>query len=677
LSVVALVGVLAPTAGASSGATSPASPTPPSGDAPAFDGHGHIDVPTGSTGLVKCSDQRALGTTVWTIDGVTPGRVFALTADDATYRNDFDIRFFSSQAACDAGTSPLAFRNHAGNENSVVPSSATVALVTLNTGTPGAAFTYQELADEPATPVGRPGVTVVAVIEGFGHGNGFSPYHDDFLGSYHPWNTDADPSNDIDFNTDPSAYIPGYPGATPLHLKLPQHETDDVAALESGDSSIWDTMQPSEVVNPQMYWFPGTKVVGALGFGLKGIQGPTTSHATRSASVAAGNIHGSCPECVFVLLGGDSPLSALAWATAQPWIDVITNSYETSDIAVHPSNRFGIAPPDHRDGVYFGPEGPYTKAATESGQTIVWAAGNGVANSLGDVPESTYYSSQKGPDWIVTVGAIAQGSDQPFRSSGKPVDIAAYGDDYPAAGMVTSQGQEPANGKGTHSGTSNATPVVAGTFAEVIQQGRELLGDPSPGHADGVVASGTAMPCPPSPNPCPLGDGTLTRAEVQSIVFDNVAPTTIRLTGTPLDTLQPPMEPLPVATESTTDSKTGLTLTEPNYFLTGPAVATYVSEGHGLVYGRADPARFVAEQRRFRDALRGDLTPYQRPPGETAWMAVDSKCRQRLWGEWDGGYDTHTDPAFSIPDDDLAATWNAWCSAMPQDAFQNGLPGNF
>src|SRR5919106_228294 len=87
------------------------------------------------------------------VDGVTPGRVFNLTADAGTWQDDFDVAFYGSLAACRAGQAKLAFTNHAGDEDSVVPAGAGTAVVTLAGGTPPAAFTYTELADAPSIPV--------------------------------------------------------------------------------------------------------------------------------------------------------------------------------------------------------------------------------------------------------------------------------------------------------------------------------------------------------------------------------------------------------------------------------------------------------------------------------------------------------------------------------------------
>ncbi|MDQ1437505.1 MAG: serine protease [Acidimicrobiaceae bacterium] len=643
------------------------------------------------------------------IAGVHPGRVYALTADNGPWKDDFDVTFYRSVASCQSGEPALVSRNHSGNENSVVPAEAGAALVTLvSPSSKDAPFTYTELPDaNPASlHLGRQRPTVIAVIEPVGPGyNGFSPYHYDFLGREHPWNTDASSANDLDFQADPGSYLPSYPGSEPIQLSLPTAGDQDVTGLAAGpDAAAWGRMHmTTSPAAPKLYRFPGTKVVGAINFdsedapGTASIYGENEAHGTKSASVAGGNIHGTCPECLFVLVGirdsdhtGRSPEAALEWVASQPWIDVVTNSYHQSAREDYGDPIVGkVVPEDVRsqipgvpqDGVHpFGRETAISRAAVQSGQTIVWAAGNGLDGAFG-VPNFTYPSSQKGADWIVTVGAVSStAQDQPLDGAGKPVDISSYGHGYPSAG------DKFANGKSAHSGTSNATPVVAGTFAKVIQMGRDLLGDTAGGHKDGVVARGKPVPCRAAPatsvmaRPCPLGDGVLTRAEVQSIVFDNVLPSSPRtLTATVPPAPKPPAVPTAPAVPATGPPANGTTSTPvetPVLYqgLSAPPVASYASEGHGIVYGHGDASRFVAEQRRFLDALLGLVTPYQRPPGERTWMTVDSKCRQRLYGTWTEGYYTGTDPAFDPTVDQPALALNAACTALPQDTIATLAP---
>jgi hypothetical protein len=641
--------------------------------------HGTIGTPTGASvntpsgpAVAPVAGQTAEprcvvatnGGTGWVIEGVQPGRVFELTADAGSWNDDFDIAFYGSLAAC-RGTAPapsLPYRNQAGDERSVVPAGATVALVTLVTGSPGAAFTYREL-ERAKVHVPRPGrrkPTVVAVLEA-ATGAGFSPYHFDFLGHQHPWNNDDDLENNIDFTTDPGTWLEGYEGATPVQLTLPEElegdrnvsglagTLDAETRLRSGgpDSAAWNSMKSSTAATPNLYWFPGTKVVGALHFDADStdtalIYGDNNAHGTRSASVAAGNTYGTCPECVFVLVTAESTQgqAAMDWIAEQPWIDVVTNSWV---------NRFFYTRENWSH--------PYdvTRPAVESGQSWVWGAGNGADGTFG-VPNQTYGWNAHAADWIVQVGGVANPEDRPMNS-GRPVDIASYATGYPSAGGAT------AAGRGGHSGTSNATPVVAGTFAKVVQWGRDLLGDTTPGHREGLVngrlegilAEGEPRPCEGPVARCPLEDGIFTRAELQALVFGNVQPSSAR----------PP---------------SGVRTFLANYIVseydTTPPVFGYTSEGHGIVHGRLDPPRYEAENRRLLDALRGAVGPMARQPGEAHWFFADSKCRQKLWGEWtEGSYqDGAPDPAWDPTTDQPAMALSTACAPLPYGTAAHAFP---
>lgn len=260
----------------------------------------------------------------------------------------------------------------------------------------------------------------------------------------------------------------------------------------------------------------------------------------------------------------------------------------------------------------------------------MFSAGNGLVNAF-DVPMLTYWSSQKGPDWMVTVGAVDPNAKQTYSGAGKPVDISSIGSSYPASGGTT------ADGEGTHSGTSNAAPVTAGTFAKALQSAREALGDTSVGHTGGVVASGAPVACGDAVPDCVLGDGVLTRRELEDAIYASV---------------------LPSATDVAFDT-------------TWPSTPLgYYYQGHGVVVGRIDgDASYEAEWTRIADHLRGDAPPYPRPDGEENWFQVDSKCRQHIWGAWNGGLYTGQAIALDPVEDPIATKVDAWCSTIPEKPF--------
>lgn len=588
--------------------------------------------PFGAAKVQRCLEltvgEISQGVNGWVL-AVTAGTAFTLEADEAG--DDFDIYFYDDLGECtDNRSAPSSAES--GDESGIVPADAKVGIILMYFGAPGAGFTYRE-TDAPPTSVDAPkqGIdprkqefTVVALID-----YGFNPYHYDFVGHQHPWNLDSDPGNDFDAYADPAAYIEGYPGAVPLKLTIPTSPEQDVSGLAEKDQAEWDKMRYSTLDQANLHWLAGTKVIAALNFEAPSssdlfieapFYGTNSDHGTRSAASLAGNIHGTCPECLIVMIHGFWQ-EAVAWAASQPWIDVITNSWEES-----------LSGGFVRDGISLTSPVEITRKAVESGQTIGWAAGNGLINAF-DAPQLTYWSAQKGPDWILTVGAAEPGSEQEYSGSGKPVDISSIGSSYPSTGGNS------ATGEGTHSGTSNATPVIGGTFAKLIQKGRETLGDTTEGHADGVVASGTLYECGSANRDCVLADGVLTRAEVQEVLFSAVLPAPLRLS---LDTTWPSTQ------------------------------YSYYYQGHGVLSGRAqEPADFISEQQSVIDVLTGAAKAPQRPAGERNWFITDSKCRQRLWGSWNYGYFKGVNPALGLLTDPIAVAFEEWCSQAEEEAFLN------
>lgn len=575
-----------------------------------------------------------LSDTTRVIEDIRPGHVFELTADEGPWKNDFDIAFYRTPTECQGLTPPpgVPYANAAGDERAVVPADAALAVVTLVTGSDGAAFTYREQGTVKVRVHDRDEQrpTVIAVME-LAEANGFNPYHFDFLGHQHPWNNDDDLENDLDFGLDPSSWFPGYPtgtaAPTSVELTLPSATQADaeVASFKAADQAAWSSLRTSTRTTTNLYRFPGTKIVGAAQFSstakTASFYGDNIAHGTKSAAVAGGNTSGTCPECVFVLVLFDAVGSqpALEWVSQQPWIDVVTNSWANSTYASIPSD-FG-----HR----------VIRPAVEAGQRWFWGAGNGPDGEM-TVPNQTYLWPDHSGDWNILVGGVSNPDDRE-QGTGKPVHISSYSNDYPSPGGTT------AAGRGGHAGTSNATPVVAGTYAKIVQLGRELVGDTTPGHQDGILAQGTPRPCEGALEKCPLDNGVLTRAEAQAVLFGNVLPSSVR----------------PGSGSSGTAFNGVLQKNA-----SSPPVAPSMSQGHGIVRGRWDQGRFEAESRRFLDAVRGAVVPFRRPPGEHNWMVADSRCRQSLRGPWTGGYYKQGDPppTFDPTVDHLAIALNTACT---------------
>lgn len=467
-------------------------------------------------------------------------------------------------------------------------------------------------ADEGALPpaIGATSdVTVVAVID-----SAFSPYHWDFSASRMPQHLDEDPSNDLPLHQAPDVWLSGFPDPaifSQYKRFVLAGDAGDAGtateALRTADQLKWGEFPLSTPAQIGYTWFPGTKIIGALSFGERHPWvGSNSSHGARTSSVAVGNMHGSCPECVAVLLsygGQDGAEQAIEWATSQPWIDVITNSYGFSSSGVL------------RDRLYSGSDVDATRTASERGQTILFSAGNGLQNDF-EEPNTTLFSSQEGPDWILTVGATHPDGGT-YTGSGKPVDVSAIGASYPSLGGST------VSSSGSFSGTSNSTPVVAGIYARALTWARSRLGGPSRVQASGVVAVGDPVECVSSAS-CELEDGVLTAEELRLRLLHAALPTPEGLRygdGVWLGTLngQPlghDPGPLPVSTGE----------------------GEFASEGFGTFFASlgSDAVR-EGERARIYGPMDGSAVAIARPGGEREWFVVDSWCRQQIWGNWSGG----------------------------------------
>ena len=439
--------------------------------------------------------------------------------------------------------------------------------------------------------------TVIAVLDFT-----FAPYHWDFLASKMPQAKDADPSNDLPLDRAPHTWLPGFPSPgnfksyDSLDLTLEErNESQPVEALDAADKEKWDAVKQSTAKKLNYYWIPDTKVIGAIDFGGTKIHGPTDSHGTGTASVSAGNIHGTCPECllVFVNINGQADAeAAIDWALKQPWIDAVTNSY-----------GFSLA---SRDRIYAKSNTGLQKEASQRGQTIFFSAGNGQENAF-LIPNTTLFSSQEGPDWIVTVGAVSPGSHASYTGHGKPADIAGIGSSYPAAyGSPTVGG----TGSGGFGGTSNATPTIAGTYARALYQARLALSGPSRIQRDGVIATGGRFRCGSARPDCELGDGKLTVEELRERLFRGAVHTEAGVTPGGVGSVPPIGE------------------------------EEFLSEGHGSYFARETGKikDWLKEFDRIMAPMEGRAKELKRPAGERDWMVVDSFCRQHLWGGWNGGY---------------------------------------
>ena len=486
-----------------------------------------------------------------------------------------------------------------------------VALAVMTSVLAPAVGSAETILHRPYVTGGTQDATVIAIID-----SGISPYHWDFLASKMPQATDKDASNDLPLDVAPDAWLPGFPDPSkafasyrPLKLSLEEkNAAATIDALDQKDEKVWESVKFSEGEDPpHYYWIPDTKVIGAMDFGGNKIHGPSSTHGMGTTSVSVGNIHGTCPECLLVFIsysGAASGEAAINWAMKQPWIDAISNSY-----------GFSLA---YRDRIYAGSNEQLQRRASTRGQTIFFSAGNGQENAF-LVPNTTSFSSQEGPDWIVTVGAVSPGAHASYTGHGKPADIAGIGSRYPAAyGSPTVGG----TGSGGFGGTSNATPTIAGIYGRALYLSRVNLKGPSRVQNNGVIARGSRFDCGSARSDCELGDGVLTAMELRERLFHGAVHTEAGLTPGGFGSLPPIGED------------------------------EFVAEGHGSYFARETGKikDWLAEFERVIGPLEGRRKTLKRPKGERQWMIVDSFCRQHIWGSWLGGY--YRDGETKLPGND-------------------------
>lgn len=355
-------------------------------------------------------------------------------------------------------------------------------------------YTLDVVADlEPAIATSGSNATkpfaVVAIVD-----TGINPYHQEFRASGYP-------DGSVNLSVHPSSYIEDYPpGASTLNLSLGASSLSDAL---TADASLW------EGVNEEtLYWIPGTKIIGAFdgGGGLESLPYnifDEHGHGTGTAGLAGGNTLGSCPRCLIVAVEG---IDGFKWALSQPWIDFVSNSWSTGGVGAPSLGKLRVQP------------SIWTRGASARGQTVLFAAGNGFENGF-ITTEPTLQSWHSGPEWIMTVGAGWRHEDgnNPYcncsedesiiLAGGKPVDVISY-----SLGSIPAPDNGSITGTINFSGTSAATPIVAGVLGDVLRHARSKLGDFVEGNRGGVVATGTGS------GASYLSDGTLTKTELELVV---------------------------------------------------------------------------------------------------------------------------------------------------------------
>lgn len=384
------------------------------------------------------------------------------------------------------------------------------------------------LAMVPAV-AGPPPVStgVVAVID-----TGINPYHQAFR--------DRTPLA----QRYPGDYLPAYPRGVPA-LRLTLDAPDLQSALAKDCARVW-----SRVRDGQLYWVPGTLIVGVMSFGtagqaLCGADAPTpvldTGHGTMVASRAVAAGYGACPECRLVALqavpsgvsvvnlgrDGDAARAAVAWAGSQArWIDAQSNSWSPA-LPHDPTGQSGI----------LSGSAPLARAVEQAATAHLtfFSSGNGLGSTSLAPGRTTLGWSHATPSVLLVgghdSGRVLDWPNQPVHLAGDACANVA------ADGRSTTSSPPDFGG-----GTSAASPWVAGAAVRQLVAARRVLGAPGTGVSDGVVARGRRTAAGP------LSDGVLTLAEWRQVV---TATATSRPTEQPYDgpvctrTVGPPWTTVP------------------------------------------------------------------------------------------------------------------------------------
>lgn len=402
----------------------------------------------------------------------------------------------------------------------------------------------------------------------------------------------------------PGSYLPGYPkGAIALHITLDAANYYDAVSRDC--ERVW-----SKLRSGHLYWFPGTKIVGAISFGSQpkiscNSKKPgdttilSTGHGAMTASRAVSNEYGGCRECRVVSVQvppSISPGSAqsthdyvagIRWAAANAdWLDAQSNSWGPVVPAWTPTST-GLVTAD--------PELVRATEETAQRHLAFWAAGNGVAFRFGVVGHPTLLAPHLGPSPII-VGGTDSGFVSPWPGS-TPTLASDDCNSWATEGPETTK-----SGDSVGSGTSAATPYVAGGAVRILLEARRILSDMRTGVRAGVVARGARGLVPGGP----LADGIFTMSEWRDVLLHTATsrPVSEHDDGPPCDVNGAPYQATPVKWSD-------VPAQFPAYLLIGygavdtpaKALAFKVLRGQAAMPPRPDEDRYHAVDQQLRTAF--------------------------------------------------------------------------
>jgi hypothetical protein len=406
----------------------------------------------------------------------------------------------------------------------------------------------------------------------------------------------------------PGTYLPTYPkNAIALNLHL---DAKDYASAVRADCKQWAKVRPG-----QLYWVPGTRIVGAISFSPAGrvdcgVEDPggmpildAEGHGTMTASRAGGAGYGGCRTCLVVSAqfptsvsigtdAGDSTKTAIQgikWLAANAsWIDAQSNSWGPVAPVYDPTGQAGL----------LAANAELDKAVEEVSRVHLafWASGNGAAFRYGILGHPTLLAPHLGPSAM-----IVGGDDSGYVATWPGFTPTVVSD--ACASWAAKIGTMSDSADTVGSGTSAATPYAAGGAAAILADARTLLGDARTGVRGGVVAKGRAGIVKTGP----LADGVLTLAEWRDLVVKTATRRPVKQyeDGPPCDALNGGTgiyDATPVQWSQVPDQF-------PEYLLIGYgavdrpsiALAGKVLRGTAPLPDRADADRYFAADRQVRE----------------------------------------------------------------------------
>ena len=266
----------------------------------------------------------------------------------------------------------------------------------------------------------------------------------------------------LDSGTNPylsvfESVFPVGPAVNAPYRELNISQTGTISEREDLDASMWEQLEFAT-----LYHFEDTRLL-AISFaqGDAPINQDGSNHGAATSYLLAREAPLAIIVSVQISLGicraepncivDPSVAEGMEWIAEQSWIDVVSVSLglpgnPPDDSALHPEYARFLAA---------------SEKAARDGKLLVTSAGNEIAS-----PTTGYFA---GPPWVIAVGGAESQSTGESLLAGKGVDIVAnFTDRTP---KVLSEELE------WSSGTSLATPIVAGTLANALHMIRQSQPD--------------------------------------------------------------------------------------------------------------------------------------------------------------------------------------------------------